>query len=303
MRPDLAIVILGYNVRELLVGCLDSVFRQQTIKDKWQVIVVDNASSDGTVAAVKKRFPQVEVVASRKNLGFAAGNNLAGPRIKADYALFLNPDTVIVGDVIGKSLEYIKAHPEVGALTCRVELPDGRLDYSCHRGLPTPWNTFCYLSGLSRLFPKQKLFAGYSATYLDPAQSHEIDCGSGTFFLVRKEAAEEVGWWDEDYFWNGEDIEFCYRLKQAGWKIYYLASGKIIHHKGSSSGLWGTAKMEVARETRLRSARSAIRAMRIFVNKHAAELGPAPVMWLVRAGIYLLEKTRLLIVGWGLKYA
>src|SRR3990170_4749550 len=102
MRPDLAIVILGYNVRELLVGCLDSVFRQQTIKDKWQVIVVDNASSDGTVAAVKKRFPQVEVVASRKNLGFAAGNNLAGPRIKADYALFLNPDTVIVGDVIGK---------------------------------------------------------------------------------------------------------------------------------------------------------------------------------------------------------
>lgn len=254
-----------------MLDCLESIYENRTQKDRWQILVVDNASTDKTIWAVKKRFPQVETIVSKKNLGFSAGNNLAIPHVKANYVLFLNPDTLIKGQAIQKSLVYLKKDPRIGALSCKVELPDGRLDYSCHRGLPTPWNAFCHFAGLSKLFPHQKIFSGYTAAHLNPSTTHEINCISGTFFLVRK--------------------------------IVYFAQEKIIHYKGSSSGLWGTAKTKVPREVRIRMARSAIKAMRIFVEKHSSELGIKPVMWSVWLGIFILEKIRLLIVKLGLKYA
>src|SRR3989344_6338129 len=177
--PDLSIIILNYNVKDLLLQCLESVFKNKS--QNWQVIVVDNASSDNSVEAVKEKFPQVELLKNKKNLGFAAGNNEGVKLVKAPVILFLNPDTVIVDEAIQKTYDYLMTNSDIGAITCRVELPDGRLDYSCHRGFPTPWNSFAYFSGLSKIFPHSPLFSGYTASYLDTKITHEIDCLTGAF--------------------------------------------------------------------------------------------------------------------------
>jgi len=296
-------VIVSFKVRKLLGECLGSLFKFKEAGDEWQVIVVDNASRDDTVPWLRRKFPQVEVIESRKNLGFAGGNNLARKKVEAATVLFLNPDTRVTGLAIRKSLEVLKLKPEMGAVTCKVLLPGGEMDYSCHRGLPTVWNTLCYWTGLGKCFPKSKLLAGYKATYLDVNTAHEIECVSGTFLMIRREILEDIGWWDTDYYWNGEDIEMCYRLKQAGWKIWYMSDESIIHYKGSSSGLWSTAGLQVAQETKIRSAKSAAAAMRIFVSKHRQELGSGWVMTVVNAGIWVLEKYRLFKINRGLKYA
>jgi hypothetical protein len=300
---DLSIVIVSFNVRELLSDCLESIFKLKTAADKWQVIVADNDSMDGTVSELREKFPMVEIIASRKNLGFAGGNNLARKKVEAATVLFLNPDTRVTGRAIRKSLEVLKSRTNVGAVTCKVLLPGGEMDYSCHRGLPTVWNTLCYWTGLGKCFPKSKLLAGYKATYLDVNTAHEIECVSGTFLMIRREILEDIGWWDTDYYWNGEDIEMCYRLKQAGWKIWYMPDESIIHYKGSSSGLWSTARNQVDKTTKIRSAKSAAAAMRIFVGKHRQELGPGWVMTVVNAGIWVLEKYRLFKINHGFKYA
>ncbi len=290
--PDLSIIILNFNVRDLLLKCLDSIKKYQVSSIKYQVIVVDNASTDGSVDAVKKEHADVELVINKENIGFSAGNNAAIPKIKAPVVLFLNPDTEIVDGAIQKSLEYLLGNPDIGALTCRVELPNGKLDYSCHRGFPTPWNSFCYFSGLAKLFPRSPIFAGYTVTYLDTNKTHEIDCLTGAFLMVRKIAGDQIGWWDTDYFWNGEDIEFCYDLKEKGWKIYFYPEVKIIHHKGSSSGLWNTGKIKVEKEKRLKAVTHGVSAMRIFYKKHYYSKYIPVLRDLILWGISFLERYR-----------
>lgn len=293
-NPELSIIVLNYNVKELLLNCLDSIFKNKKSTDKWQIIVVDNASTDGSVEAVNK-LPAcrqawrshltsgntVELIVNRSNLGFAAGNNIGVKKAKAPVVLFLNPDTVVVGDAIQKTYKYLMSNPDIGALTCRVELPDGSLDYSCHRGFPTPWNSFCYFTGLSKLFHRSPLFARYSATHLDITKTHEIDCLTGAFMMVRKTAGEQIGWWDSDYFWNGEDIEFCYSLKEKGWKIYFYPEVKIIHYKGSS-----------ASQEKSKTISHGISAMRIFYKKHYYKKYPPIIRDLIFMGIKSLEHYR-----------
>ena len=291
-NPDLSIIILNYNVRDLLLKCLDSVFKNKKTADNWQVIVVDNASSDGSVEALKEKYSivqiphigsgeAVELMENKENLGFAAGNNVAIPKIKAPVVLFLNPDTKVVDGAISKSLKFLLSNPDIGALTCRVELPNGKLDYSCHRGFPTPWNAFCYFSGLSKLFPYSSIFAGYTASYLDTQTTHEIDCLTGAFLMVRKIAGDQIGWWDKDYFWNGEDIEFCFNLKEKGWKIYFYPEVKIIHYKGSSSN-----------QGRSKTISHGVSAMRIFYKKHFYKNYPPILRDIIMAGIKILEHYR-----------
>lgn len=279
--PDLTIIILNYNVKELLIKCLESIFKSKTDKDQWQIIVVDNASSDGSVEAARERYKDIEILQNKRNLGYAAGNNAAIPKVKAPVILFLNPDTVIVGKAIQKTYEYLMSNPDIGAVTSKVELPNGKLDYSCHRGFPTPWNSFCYFSGLSKLFPKLKLFSGYTATYLDIHKTHEIDALTGAFMMVRKIAGDQIGWWDTDYFWNGEDIEFCFDLKAKGWKIYFYPEEKIIHFKGSS-----------AKKERSKTISHGASAMRIFYMKHYYKNYPPLFRDLILWGIKTLEHYR-----------
>lgn len=279
MSPDLSIIILNYNVSELLLNCLRSIYKNSD--PKWQVIVVDNASSDESVKEVKKYFPQVELIENKTNLGFAAGNNIGVKLAKAPVILFLNPDTIIVGNAIQKTLEVLLSNPDLGAITCKVELGDGSLDYSCHRGFPTPWNSLMYFTGLSKIFPKSSVFSGYTATYLSLNKAHEIDCATGAFLMVRKIAGAQIDWWDKDYFWNGEDIEFCFSLKTKGWKIYYYPDEKIIHYKGSS-----------AKRVKSETIEHGISAMRIFYKKHYYKKYPPLLRDFVLLGIKVLERYR-----------
>jgi hypothetical protein len=299
---SLTVIIVSYNVKKLLEVAIDSVLR--TYPDKnLQIIVVDNGSSDGSPDLVAKKFPRVKLIQSRENKGFSSGNNLARPFTKGEVILFLNPDTKVEGQAIKKCLDILTQNSRLGAVTCKVLLPNGKIDYSCHRGLPTVWNTFCYWTGLSKLFPKSGIFSGYNASFKAIDTSHEIDCASGTFLMIRKNILDDLNWWDEDYYWNGEDIEMFYRLRRAGWKVWYEASEHIVHYKGSSSGLWTTKAVDVPVSTQIRSAKSAAMAMRIFVTKHKKELGSAFTMAVVSLGIYLLEKYRLWKISAGKDYA
>jgi hypothetical protein len=302
-ETDLDIVINTYNVKDLVLDCLASIYKQKTSSDKWTVIVADMASNDGTAPAVMKKFPQAITLACPDDLGFAKGNNYAKPYCKSKYVLFLNPDTIVNGKVIQKTLEILQSHKEFGAIGCKVLLPNGKLDYSCHRGLPTVWNSICYWTRLSKLFPKSERFAGYEATFLDTAESHTIDCITGAYLMIPRMILDKIHWWDETYFWNGEDIEMCYQIKKLGLKIWYEAGETITHFKGSSSGMYATAKAKVPKSETIKLAKSATRSMRLFIQKHWKELGPAPIVFVAWAGAWLLEQYRLAKIYLGLKYA
>lgn len=294
-NSDLSIIILNFNTKALLRGCLRSVLKSEKNGFQYETIVVDNASVDGSAAMVRKEFSQVKLICSKKNLGFAAGNNLALSHISGRYVLFLNPDTIVFPNTFKEMIKFMDSHPQTGAATCRVEFPSGKLDEACHRGFPTPWNAFCHFSGLERIFPKSRLFAGYSLGWLSLNKVHEIDSGVGAFLIVRKEAGDQIGWLDEDYFWYGEDLDFCYRIKKAGWKIYYVPRVKILHYKGVSAGIRKESQKisTAAKETKIRSAKMSTEVMRIFYQKHYQDKYPQIINWLVFQGINFLEKARL----------
>jgi GT2 family glycosyltransferase len=297
---DLSIIIISYNTKDFLKKCLESLknsdFKINGREIIWEVLIGDNASSDDSVEFLKSlKWPNLKLILNKDNLGFAKANNLIIKKAQGRYILFLNPDTVLSKETLKVMLSFMEKNHQAGAATCRLNLPDGRLDQPCHRGFPTAWNAFCYLSGLEKLFPKSKIFAGYSLGYLPLDKIHEIDAGHGAFLIVRREAGEPLGWFDEDYFWYGEDLDFCYRLKQDGWKIMFVPTTKIIHWKGAASGLKKHSQgiSTANRSTKIKAAQASVKVMRIFFNKHYRNKYPRPVYWLVMLGINLLEKVRL----------
>jgi GT2 family glycosyltransferase len=297
---DLSIIIISYNTKDFLKECLESLqssdFKINGRNLTWEVIIGDNASSDDSVEFLKKlEWPNLKLMLNEDNLGFAKANNLALKKAEGRYILFLNPDTVLSKETLKVMLAFMEKNPQVGAATCRLNLPGGQLDQPCHRGFPTAWNAFCYFSGLEKLFPKSKIFAGYSLGYLPLDKIHEIDAGHGAFLIVRREAGEPLGWFDQDYFWYGEDLDFCYRLKENGWKIMFVPTTKIVHYKGVASGLKKhSQKISTANySTKIKATQASVKVMRIFFNKHYQNKYPRPIYWLVMLGINLLEKVRL----------
>ncbi len=284
---DLTIVILSYNVSGLLKNCINSLYQAKKSQDSWQIVVVDNASTDDSVEMVRKNFPRVKIIANKTNLGFSAGNNVALRQVNTEYTLLLNPDTVVYPGTIQTVLKYIQSHPEVGAATCRVELPDGSLDYSCHRRFPDPWNTFVYFF---TAFGKKSSYANTSVDF----KIHEIDALTGAFALIRTSIGKKLNWLDEDYYWNGEDLDFCFRLKQSGWQVVYIPDVKILHFKGSSSGIWSTGQYKVSKSSKLKAVSSGIDAMRIFYDKHYAGRYPLPFNWFIYLGMFTLRSWRAL---------
>ncbi len=258
--------------------------------------MVDNASTDDSVAVLKKEYPKIALIESSKNLGFAAGNNLAKGKTKGKYLLFLNPDTVLEKDTLSKVYRYMEKHKDVGASTCRLELVNGELDDGTHRGFPTPLNALFHFSGIAKAFPKSRLFAGYYHGWnLDNPRPHEVDVISGAFFFVRSDLAEKVDWWDEDYYWYGEDIEFCFRIKQKGSKIVFLPKIKALHYKGVTSGLKKhTKELKLAdKETRKKLARSSTEAMKIFYEKHYRDSYPKILRYLIFLTISIIQRVRV----------
>lgn len=285
----LSVIIVSYNTKNLLRECLRSLFEGNTRKMVFEVFVIDNASADDSAEMVRKEFPHVFLIQNKKNMGFSKANNKAVKKAKGTFILFLNPDTIADPRVLEEMVSFMEDHGDAGVVTCKVNLVNGQLDDACHRGFPTPWNALCYFSGLSRLFPRSKFFNGYNIGWENMTAVHEIDACAGAFMMTRREAGEKVGWWDEDYFWYGEDIDFCYRLKHKGWKIFYVPYGSIIHYKGVSGGIKETSKniSKANRETRIRATLARFSAMKIFYEKHYIHIYPKIVTWLVMQGINL----------------
>ena len=232
--PDLSVVILNFNTVDLTRVCLRTLLSSQLGTYTMEVIVCDNGSTDGSVEVISREFPEVTLIENKKNLGFAAGNNPGIKRAKGRYILLLNTDTEMPPETLATMLAFMDAHPDVGASTCKLLLPDGSMDPACHRGFPTPWVAFTYLSKLEKLFPRTRLFGEYHQGYKDLNTIHEVDCIVGAFFLVRKEVVKKVGFLDEDYFMYGEDIDWAYRIKKAGWKIMFNPTVTILHKKKQS---------------------------------------------------------------------
>ena len=278
----LSVVFLNYNTRDLTRQALSSVLAAAEGLEV-EIFVVDNASADGSADMVAEEFPQVKLICNEANVGFAAGNNVALRQVTGEYALLINTDTIVRRDALRTMVEFLDAHPEAGACGCKILDPDGTLQLDSRRGFPTPLAAFCKMSGLSRLFPKHPLIAHYHMTYLDPEQTAEVEVLSGSCMMVRKAAMDQVGLLDEDYFMYGEDIDWCYRFHQAGWKIYYVPTTAIIHFRGESG-----------RGVPLRILYRKSRAMSIFVNKHMARRFRFFPLWLLQVGIALYGTFRFL---------
>lgn len=219
---------------------------------------------------VQRTFPWVQLLQSKTNLGFTKGNNLARKKAQGKYLLFLNSDTEVFPGSLETMVNFMESDEGIGISTCLVELPNRQLYYACHRGFPTPWNSFCYFSGLAKLFPNSKLFSGYTASYLPTGKIHEIDACSGTFLLTRREILDKIGWFDEDYYAYGEDIEMCFRVKELGYKVVFNPTVKIRHYWGASSGLKSTSKHVTTAEKENTDLwnKSRYAAMKIFYDKH-----------------------------------
>lgn len=288
---DLSIIIVSYNTKEFLKECLISIFNNKENLN-IEIIVIDNASSDGSVDLIKKEFPKTILIQNKKNLGFAKANNLGIKKAKGKYVLFLNSDTVLRSNVLETIFEFMEKHSKVGATTCKVELLDGQLDDACHRGFPTPWNAFCHFSGLAKLPLFKKIFRGYSLGWADLGKIHEIDACAGAFMFVRKTTGQEIKWWDEDYFWYGEDLDFCFKLKAKDWKIYFIPTVSILHYKGVSGGIKDASRdlTTADQETKKMAKKARFDAMRIFYKKHYLKKYPKIITWLVLKGINFKEK-------------
>ncbi len=194
-------------------------------------------------------------------MGFAYANNIAIKKTSSEYVLLLNSDTLVLDNCLEDSINYMKDHEDVGVLGCKVVLPDNTLDKACRRSFPDFYVSFYKMTGLSSLFPKSKRFGRYNLTFLNEDETYEVDCVVGAFMLVRSKTINEVGLLDEKFFMYGEDIDWCFRIKAANWKIIYFSDAKIIHYKGASNSKKQNKKLTY----------EFYRAMYIFYNKHYKE--------------------------------
>jgi hypothetical protein len=279
---DVGIVIVNWNTRDLLRNCLRSL-RDGDPAVRRRVVVVDNHSPDDSAAMVRAEFPEVGLIANAENTGFSRANNQglaslgfgkggASPNAPR-YGLLLNPDTVVPPDGLREMLRRMDADPQVGAAGPRLIMPDGNLDLACRRSFPTPMVSFWRMTGLSRLFPKSRFFGRYNMTYLDEHVETEVDCVVGAFMLVRRDVIAQVGLLDETFWMYGEDIDWAYRIKQAGWKVLYYPRVTVLHVKRAGSRQNPRTKTEFQR------------ASLIFYRKHYAARTPLPLHLIILTGL------------------
>lgn len=293
-NPNLSIVILNYNTKDLLKDCLLSLDKVKN-EVSFEVIVVDNGSTDGSQAMLKKDFSWVKLVENNANLGFAVGNNKARDYCKGEDILFLNSDTIVHKGTLKKCLEYLHENEKVGALTCKTELPNGGVDKDARRSFTTPWVGLTHLVlRLDKIFPKSPIFARYWYGYIPENVTHEVDAIQGAFFLVRNKILDKVDWFDEDYFLDGEDIDLCWKIKDAGWEIIYYPEVSIIHLKGATKGKNKQVKKRAPLAERIKFRMSGVTSMEIFYKKRLWKKYPLPLNLLVIAGIKCLRVIRII---------
>lgn len=289
---DLGIVIVNWNTKDLLRRCLQTILAS-TGQFTFKVVLVDNASTDGSADMVRAEFPSVDVIASPTNGGFSYGNNLGlkalGFRAKGDvdadaprYALLLNPDTEVPPTSLFGMVQFMDSRPDVGVAGPKLVLEDGSLDVACRRSFPTPMVSFYRFSGLSKLFPHNPHFGRYNMTFVDPDVELEVDSVVGAYMQVRREAIRDAGLLDETFFMYGEDLDWAFRIKEAGWKVFYHPQVMVKHIKRASSRRSKKAQFEFQR------------AMLIFYRKHYRRTTPLPLHLMVMIGLMLKGGRELL---------
>ncbi|HVB53372.1 MAG TPA: glycosyltransferase family 2 protein [Candidatus Acidoferrales bacterium] len=230
---ELGAVICTYRSRGEVAAAVNSCLGSGLAQE--QLAVVDNASDDGTADLVAERFPQVRLLRLDRNLGFGAANNLAARDLPGRALLLLNPDAVLVEDALVVMLRALDENPRRGAISPRIDRPDGRLDAACRRSFPTPLTALWRLGGLSRLRPGSSRFGAYNLTHLPVDQATDVDSGSGACMLILREVWDKLGGFDQRFFMYGEDLDLCWRLQEQGFTVWYEPAARVVHRKGTSS--------------------------------------------------------------------
>jgi hypothetical protein len=228
---DLTIVIVNWNAGDMLRNCLASI-RNAPKARKVEVIVIDNASADGSRELASREFPEFQVINSGANLGFGKANNLARPHVRTPLVLFLNPDTVVLGDALDQMAVFLETHPETGAMSCQMKYQDGSVQGLGIQWFPTPITEFFQLALLSA---GSRKFLGRILPTWNPEQSGYVKKLYGGCLMARKELLDEVGWFDERYFMYAEDVDLCRQITNRGRKLYYLSSAAIVHLVGGTT--------------------------------------------------------------------
>lgn len=231
---DVSVCIVNWNTRDLLCRCIESI-RARTEGIEYEIVVVDNNSSDGSGAAIERKFPDVKLVGSTENLGFAKGCNLAVGQSVGNFVLYLNPDTELVSNAIAGMMRLLEKRPDVGIGGCRLLNSDGSIQLTCASAFPSPRNELCSLLGLDRMFPRTAFFSARELGYWDHRDSRDVECLSGACMMLRRELVDRLGGFDVGLFMYGEDLDMCARVAREGLRLHYLASETIYHHEGAGS--------------------------------------------------------------------
>ena len=289
--PVLSVVILNYNSGEYLKNCLQSLYQSTLSAQNFEIVVVDNSSTDKSIGIAKK-IPSLSTkyLILDTNNGFSHGNNrgveVTNPSSK--YILFLNPDTIVEKYTLKKMIEFFETNQQVSAATCKIILAKtNQIQSECHRDFPTPLNAFLHFS---RISSRQ-----YFMEYLDYSKTQKINACVGAFFMIKREVGNTIGWWNEKYFMYGEDLDFCFKLKQKKYNLFYYPETYITHYQGISSGIGHQNKKlsQASRQTKIRSALATTNAMRIFYKENLFSNYSWPIRLIVLGGIKLLEIFRV----------
>ncbi|MCU0372772.1 MAG: glycosyltransferase family 2 protein [Ignavibacteria bacterium] len=271
---DISIIIVNYNVKDLADNCISSAYKANGGKYELEIFFVDNYSVDGSCELISSKYPDVICIKNSQNLGFSKANNIALKLAKGEYILILNPDTVLEEGTFDKMIDFVVSNDNIGAVTSKLILGNGELDKACKRSFPTLSAALPRMLGLTALFPKSRLFGKYNLTYLDENKTHDVDSICGAFMFIPKKVLDETGYFDEDYFMYGEDIDLCYRIKQKGYRIIYYPEVTTVHLKGGSTS-----------KTKFSYVNNFYGAMSVFVSKNFRESSKILIL-ILKFGIF-----------------
>jgi GT2 family glycosyltransferase len=232
-KPDISVIIVSWNAKHFLLDCLKSMNDGGSTKS-LEIVVVDNASTDGSPEEVEKNFPEVKLIRNETNRGFAAANNIGIKESNGRYVCLINSDIEVLGNCLDLLCDYMNGHASVGMLGPKILNPDMTLQSSC-RSFPSLWNNFCIATGLSRIFRGTRVFSGEHMLFFKHDVERRVNVLVGCFLMVRREALNQVGPLDERFFMYAEDIDWCKRFWKAGWEVAFFPNAQAIHYRGGSS--------------------------------------------------------------------
>ncbi len=292
MEPRLTAIIVHHHTPDLLAACIETLCAGSRPPD--EIVVVDNEVPEGEPSRRWEAPVPIRVLARAGNPGYASSCNLGAASATGDVLLFLNADVAVRPDCVERCVTALEADRGVGIVTCRLERPDGTLDHASHRGIPTPFASAAYLLRLDRLRPGSRRLGRYRLSWLDPMTDHDVEACSGAFLMIPRPVLEQVGGWDERYWFYGEDLDLCVRVRDAGYRVHYLGSTSALHVKGASSHLREPDGALGPEERRLkRRVQAAIlESHQLFFQQHLAARASLPERAAARM-LFAMQRMRL----------